>query len=296
MSNGIIENNLSDSTTTYFSWAGSIIGMLIHSFCLYCILKKIKLNFFIKVIFSILAVFYLLSYLTIFISLIPILFYQHQDWKICTLIGYCIGSAGFWIQGISALISILRFYMVYSTSKNRKYKHWILVTSTIFTTLFILFFTISTTLSQARYRNYCSSEFSKNTIEPILSFIALIISTLLGIVADILMIFLLKRMKKVQGMDAKLVLFSSDNGDNYKGIVPRNSTLKSTCILFLAGFVFTLSKTMEDNLLCNVVISYFILPLTIKFTVSSKNKTAPVVVPPNLQFHEDSIDIGKFIS
>ena len=180
MSNGIIENNLSDSTTTYFSWAGSIIGMLIHIFCLYCILKKIKLNFFIKVIFSILAIFYLLSYLAIFITLIPILLYQYHDWKICTLLGYCVGSPGQWVQGISALVSILRFYMAYSTSKNRKYKQWILVASITFTTLFILFCTISTTLSQARYRNYCSSEFSKTTIEPILSIVAIIRGYLLA--------------------------------------------------------------------------------------------------------------------
>ena len=124
--------------------------------------------------------------------------------------------------------------------------------------------------------------------------IAIIISTLLGILADILMIFLLKRMKKAQHQGAKLVPFSSGHGNNYKGIVPRNSTLKSTGILILAGFVFTFSKTMEDNLLFFVVISYFILPLTIKFTISSKNKTAPVMVPPNLQFHEASEDIIQF--
>ena len=67
--------------------------------------------------------------------------------------------------------------------------------------------------------------------------------------------------------------------------VPRNSTLFSTATLCISGLWFAFCETLADTLFMGSIVNIFIIPLLIKFTISSNLKTQ-IEVPALLQFHD----------
>ena len=120
--------------------------------------------------------------------------------------------------------------------------------------------------------------------------LVLVMYTLGGISADVLMFRMLKKMKKFQGTGTQLVPWvSTDQNKNYDRIIPRNSTIISTGIMVLAGFWFAFAETMSGTILKYITFSFVIIPAMLKFTISSKPsaQNSNEVLPKDLQFHEE---------
>ena len=290
------ESSLSATPTTYFSWACSLFGFFVHIFVQYWLITRIKLNAYIKAIFCQLSLYYLLGYLVVFACLIPILFYDYHNKIICMSLGYLMGSAGLILQSCSSLMSVLRYYIGWKTSNNKVYSPKVLVLSITLTMLGSTALTISITVSRSRTKDFCEEEITnKASTESILALVYFLSCTCIGIIADILMMILLKKMKNIKGSEVQLVPWNSSTNQNknYDGIIPRNSTLISTGILIMAGFWFAFANTLSETLVYNLVSNLFIVPLMVKFTVSSQQRKS-IVVPAKLQFHEPASLSKKF--
>ena len=110
------------------------------------------------------------------------------------------------------------------------------------------------------------------------------------------MMRLLKKMKRARIGDSSAQMVpwvSPKNSNDFDNAVPRNSTLISTGILCITAIWFSLSSTLAETLLMNTLINLVLGPILVKWTVSS-NMKSNVVVPSELQFHEDT-EQGKFL-
>ena len=285
-------NNLWGNTINHLSWIGSIFGLLLQIFILYTICKKINLNVYVKAIYCILCCHYIISHLLTFVSFIPILYLNSENFFWCAILRYFATSNGLWIQSQSALISVLRFYMGWCTSQNRIYKPWILVSLII--TMTVVNLTITVTLNIFFQKDYCIDTVlnaDKNSFVMQFGLHTLVVYTLCGISADILMYRMLRKMKNFHGPGTQLIPWvSNSQNKHYDGIIPRNSTIISTGIMALAGFWFAFAETMSGTLLLYITFSFVIIPAMLKFTISSKlsEKNSNVVLPKGLQFHEES--------
>ena len=283
-------NVLSGNTITYISWFESMLGFSFQIFILYTIFKKINLNAYVKAIYCILCCYYITSHLFTFVSFIPILYINSDNWFCCAILRYFATTNGLWIQSQSALISVLRFYMGWCASQNRIYKPWILVSSITMMTFFNLVTTIMPTIFSQK--DYCRDiDINKNNFDHMhFGLLALIMYTFCGISADVLMFRMLRKMKKINGAGTQLVPWVSNNPNkNYDGIIPRNSTIISTGIMVLAGFWFVFVETMSGTILLYITFSFVIIPAMLKFTISSKlsEQNSNVHLPKGLQFHEE---------
>ena len=114
------ESMLSGNHLVYASWAVSlIVGIPVNAYCLYHLIKVTKLNVYIKVIFVILVINSISGYVAIFCSLIPIIFFKIQNHLTCTILTTPLGYGGAFLQPMSALVSVTRFYMTWATSKTK---------------------------------------------------------------------------------------------------------------------------------------------------------------------------------
>ena len=135
-------------------------------------------------------------------------------------------------------------------------------------------------------------EETKFNLKSLLNLTCILTFTILGVTSDVLMIKLMKQMKNKNGSEAQLVPWvSNGQNNNYNNMVPRNSSLISTLILFSAGLWFAFVDTLAGTLFVNVCINLFLIPILIRFTVSSSMKKN-IVVPSGLQFHEPDIEKG----
>ena len=79
------------------------------------------------------VIHFLAIYIAIFISLIPILFFNIQNHITCEILTIPLGFSGAFLQSMSALTSLTRYYMFWMTSKNKIYKDKIVIAATLFT-------------------------------------------------------------------------------------------------------------------------------------------------------------------
>ena len=125
---------------------------------------------------------------------------------------YPIVFSGNWLQTISALISVLRYYMGWKTSKNKVYSSPVLVISSILTVATLGSITVIITVHSFPYSvgKHCQienkQEFPISKVSIFLG-IWLFFETIIGISADIAMIRLLHKMKKIQGKLSKSCCF-----------------------------------------------------------------------------------------
>ena len=306
------ESKLSESYLVYASWAVSLIfGIPVNAYCLYHLIKVTKLNAYIKVIFAILVIHFMMSYIAIFCSLIPIIFFEIQNHITCTLLTTPLGYGGTFLQIMSAMTSMTRFYMTWTTSNNKVYRTKVII-FTITSTIMVLYsLPIITEIFYDKHMvlacvNRQDLINVHNPVTIILTaFIAL--ATFCGIAADICMMKFLKSMKQASHHGSQLMpwIVSKDKNKDLEQSVPRNSTLFSTIILCLFGFWFAFCETLAETLFLTTIVDIFIMPFIIKFTVSSNLKTK-IEVPVGLQFHDrqdsmnqlrsDRSEIGSMIS
>ena len=125
------ESMLSENYLVYASWAVSLVfGIPVNAYCLYHLIKVTKLNAYIKVIFVILVINSISGYMAIFCSLIPIIFFETQNHLTCTILTTPMAYGGAFLQPMSALTSMTRFYMAWMTSKNKVYQNKVIVHAT----------------------------------------------------------------------------------------------------------------------------------------------------------------------
>ena len=286
------ESMLSENYLVYASWAVSLVfGIPVNAYCLYHLIKVTKLNAYIKVIFVILVINSISGYVAIFCSLIPIIFFKIQNHLTCTILTTPLGYGGAFLQPMSALVSVTRFYMTWATSKNKVYKKEVITFAIISTVLLFYSLPIITEIFYDKYMvlacmnrqdliNY------QNPVTVIVTGI-MALSTFLGIAADICMMKFLKKLKQAShGSHLMPWIVPNDKSKKFEEAVPRNSTLFSTTILCISGFWFAFCDTLAETLLLTTIVNIFIMPFIIKFTVSS-NLKATIEVPNGLQFHDD---------
>ena len=286
------ESMLSENHLVYASWAVSLIlGIPVNAYCLYHLIKVTKLNVYIKAIFVILAINSLAGYTAIFCSLIPIIFFKIQNHLTCTILTTPLGYGGAFLQLMSAVTSMTRFYMAWTTSKNKVYQNKVIIFTITATVLLFYSLPIITEIFYDKYMvlacmnrqdliNY------QNPVTVIVSGI-MALSTFLGITADICMMKFLKKLKQAShGLQLIPWIVPNDKSKNLEEAVPRNSTLFSTTILCISGFWFAFCDTLAETLLLTTIVNIFIMPFIIKFTVSSNLKTK-IEVPNGLQFHDN---------
>ena len=290
------ESMLSEDYLAYASWPICLVlGIPVNVYCLYHLIKVTKLNWYIKAIMAIMVIHFMAGYVAIFCSLIPILFFKIQNYITCTILTTPLGYAGPFLQTMSGLTSMLRYYMAWMTSKNRIYQNKVIIITVTFTVTCFYSLPIITDIFYDKYMVLaCMNRDLMNHYNPITIIVTFImaLATLCGIMADICMIKLLKKMKlSSQGCQLIPWISGKDETQNFEQSVPRNSTLISTAILFMAGFWFAFCKTLAETLFLNTIVNIFIMPLIIKFTISSNLKTK-IEIPKGLQFHENQM-IGK---
>ena len=194
---------------------------------------------------------------------------------------------------------MIRFYMAWMTSKNKVCQNKVIIITVSLTVTFFYSLPIINDIIYDKFMvlacmnrdlmNY--HNLRHNPLTVIVTFI-MALATLCGIMADICMIKLLKKMKLAsQGCQLIPWISVKDETQNFERSVPRNSTLISTAILFLVGFWFVFCKTLAETLFLNTIANIFVMPLIIKFTISSNLKTK-IEIPKGLNFHENQI-IGK---
>ena len=131
---------LSETYMAYISWVICLIlGIPVNGYCIFYLIKVLKLNIYIKIILVIMVTHFLFGYVAIFCSLIPILFLQNQIQNsiTCTILTIPLGSSGTFLQFMSALISLTRYYMAWMTSKNKIYKKSIIIIATTLTVILL---------------------------------------------------------------------------------------------------------------------------------------------------------------
>ena len=286
------ESMLSENYLVYASWAVSLVfGIPINAYCLYHLIKVTKLNVYIKVIFVILVINSISGYVAIFCSLVPIIFFKIQNHLTCTILTTPLGYGGAFLQPMSALTSVTRFYMTWATSKNKVYRKEVITFSIISTVLLFYSLPIITEIFYDKYMvlacmnrqdliNY------QNPVTVIVTGI-MALSTFFGIAADICMMKFLKKLKQAShGSHLMPWIVPNDKSKKLEEAVPRNSTLFSTTILCISGFWFAFCDTLAETLLLTTIVNIFIMPFIIKFTVSSNLKNK-IEVPNGLQFHDN---------
>ena len=286
------ESMLSENYLVYASWVVSLIfGIPVNAYCLYHLIKVTKLNVYIKVIFVILVINFISGYMAIFCSLVPIIFFKIQNHLTCTILTTPLGYGGVFLQLMSAMTSMTRFYMTWTTSKNKVYRKEVITFAIISTVLLFYSLPIITEIFYEKYMvlacmnrqdliNY------QNPVTVIVTGI-MALSTLFGIVADICMMKFLKKLKQAShGSQLIPWIVPNDKSKKLEEAVPRNSTLFSTTILCISGFWFAFCDTLAETLLLTTIVNIFIMPFMIKFTVSSNLKTK-IEVPNGLQFHDN---------
>ena len=199
MTSNSTESLLSENYLAYASWPICLIfGIPVNAYCLYHLIKVTKLNRYIKAIMAIMAIHYMSGYVAIFLSLIPILFFDIQNYITCTILTTPMGYSGTFFQTMSGLTSVIRYYMAWMTSKNKIYQNKIIIIAVTVTVTFLYSLPIITDIFYDKYMvltcmnkdlmNY------HNSITIIVTFLMLL-ATLCGIMADICMKKLLKKMK-----------------------------------------------------------------------------------------------------
>ena len=286
------ESMLSENYLVYASWTVSLIfGIPVNAYCLYHLIKVTKLNVYIKVIFVILGINSISGYMAIFCSLIPIIFFNIQNHLTCTILTTPLGYGGAFLQPMSALTSITRFYMTWTTSKNKVYRKEVITFAIISTVLTFYSLPVITEIFYDKYlvlacMNRQDLINYRNPVTVIVTAI-MALSTLFGITADICMMKFLKKLKQAShGLQLIPWNVPNDKSKKLEEAVPRNSTLFSTTILCISGFWFAFCDTLAETLLLTTIVNVFIMPFMIKFTVSSNLKTK-IEVPNGLQFHDN---------
>ena len=264
------ESKLSESYLVYASWAVSLIfGIPVNAYCLYHLIKVTKLNAYIKVIFAILVIHFMMSYIAIFCSLIPIIFFEIQNHITCTLLTTPLGYGGTFLQIMSAMTSMTRFYMTWTTSNNKVYKTKLIVITITSTIMLLYSLPIIIEIFYEKYMVLAcmNREDVINYHNPITLIVITImaLATFCGIMADICMI----------------------SNKDLEHSVPRNSTLFSSATLCISGLWFAFCETLADTLFMGSIVNIFIIPFMMKFTISSNLKTQ-VEVPAVLQFHDNT--------
>ena len=187
MNSNTTMENLPESKITYGSWLVSLFGIPIYAYCLHFVLRIMKLNPYIKAIFTILILHYLLGYILIFVSLILILPFEIQNFSTCAMLTFPLTNSGCILQIISALISLLRFYMGTKTAKNRMYNTKVVITAifvtvSVYLVFGILLYSFSTPLMLSKCMN---QEIPKISFVPITMMVLILSATISGISADI---------------------------------------------------------------------------------------------------------------
>ena len=246
------------------------LNIPVNVYCLYHLIKVTKLNAYIKVIFAILVINSIASYIAIFCSLIPIMFFEIQNPITCTILTTPLAYGGVGLQLMSAMTSLTRFYMTWTTSNNEEYQDKVIIfyiTSTL-----MLFYSLPIITEIFGYEKYMvlacvNRQDVINYHNPMTVIVTTIMAlvTFCGITADICML----------------------NNKDLEQSVPRNSTLFSTATLCISGLWFAFCETLADTLFMNSIVNIFVIPFMIKFTISSNLKTH-IGVPAVLQFHDDT--------
>ena len=262
------ESMLSENYSLYAMMVVSLtLDIPVNVYCLYHLIKVTKLNAYIKVIFAILVTHSIVGYISIFCSLIPIMFFEIQNRITCTILTTPLAYGGAFLQLMSAMTSLTRFYMTWKTSNNEEFQDKVIkfsITSTL-----VLFYSLPI-ITEIFFEKYmvlaCMNR--QDVIDyynPMTIIVATImaLSTFCGITADICMM----------------------NNKDLELSVPRNSTLFSTATLCISGLWFAFCETLADTLFMGSIVNIFIIPLLIKFTISSNLKTQ-IEVPALLQFHD----------
>ena len=264
------ESKLSDSYLVYASLPVSVIlGIPVNVYCLYHLIKITKLNAYIKVIFAILVIHSIASYIAIFCSLIPIMFFEIQNRITCTILTTPLAYGGTILQLMSAMTSLTRLYMTSATSNNEVYQDKIIIFSITFTMMLFYSVPIVTEIFYEKYMVLaCMNRQAiidyHNPMTVIVTTI-MALATFCGIIADICMM----------------------NNKDLEQSIPRNSTLFSTATLCISGLWFAFCETLADTLFMGSIVNIFIIPFMMKFTISSNLKTQ-VEVPAVLQFHDNT--------
>ena len=286
------ESMLSENHLVYASWAVSLIlGIPVNAYCIYHLIKVTKLNVYIKAIFVILAINSLAGYMAIFCSLIPIIFFEIQNHLTCTILTTPLGYGGAFLQPMSALTSMTRFYMAWMTSTNKVYQNKVVIFTITATVLLFYSLPIITEIFYDKYMVLACMNRQDliNYQNPVTVIVASImaLSTFFGIAADIFMMKFLKKLKQAShGSHLMPWIIPNDKSKKLEEAVPRNSTLFSTTILCISGLWFAFCDTLAETLLLYTILNIFIMPFIIKFTVSSNLKTT-IEVPNGLQFHDN---------
>ena len=245
------------------------LNIPVNVYCLYHLIKLTKLNAYIKVIFAILVINFTASYIAIFCSLIPIMFFEIQNRITCTILTSPLAYGGAFLQIVSALTSLTRLYMTWTTSNNEAYQDKIIIFS--ITLAMILFYSLPIITELFYEKVMVLTCMNRQDMINYHSPITLIVTTIMalatfcGITADICMM----------------------NNKDLEQFVPRNSTLFSTATLCISGLWFAFCETLADTLFMSSIVNIFIIPFMIKFTISSNLKTQ-IEVPAVLQFHDDT--------
>ena len=196
------------------------------------------------------------------------MFFEIQNPITCTILTTPLAYGGVGLQLMSAMTSLTRFYMTWTTSNNEEYQDKVIIFS--ITSTLMLFYSLPI-ITEIFYEKYmvlaCINQQDViNYHNPMTIIVATImaLATLCGITADICMM----------------------NNKDLEQSVPRNSTLFSTATLCISGLWFAFCETLADTLFMGSIVNIFIIPFMIKFTISSNLKTQ-IEVPAVLQFHDD---------
>ena len=90
-----------------------VLGIPVNVYCLYHLVKVTKLNSYIKAIMATMVIHFMANYVAIFCSLTLRLFFQIQNYITCIFLTTPLGYAGPFLQTMSGLTSMIRYYMAW---------------------------------------------------------------------------------------------------------------------------------------------------------------------------------------
>ena len=212
-------------------------------------------------------IFSLLTFLSL--TRLFLKFFKIQNWITCTILTNPLVYGGAFLQLMSAMTSLTRLYMTSARSNNEVYQDKIIIFSITFTMMLFYSLPIITDIFYEKYMVLAcmNRQDMINYHNPITLIVTTImaLATFCGIMADICMI----------------------NNKDLEHSVPRNSTLFSSATLCISGLWFAFCETLADTLFMFSIVNIFIIPLMIKFTISS-NLNTQIGAPAVLQFHENT--------
>ena len=126
----------------------------VNVYCLYHLLKVTKLNAYIKVIFAILVIHSIATFIAIFCSLIPIMFFETQNRITCTILTTPVAYGGAFQQLMSAMTSLTRLYMTSAKSDNKEFQDNIIIFSITFTMMLFYSLPVITEIFYEKYIVY----------------------------------------------------------------------------------------------------------------------------------------------